>query len=340
MNPPGHHAAADVFPNVIEAAGNMVRGCLTAPPGRKLVVADLANIEGRVAAWLAGEDWKLQAFRDFDAGTGADLYKLSYARSFGVEPASVTKDQRQIGKVQELMLGYQGGVGAYVTGAQTYGIDLTAMADGAWDQLPPGVLAQAQDLLAWHRSRDRDPPADFKMTDKVWLVCFVLGWRAQHPAIVGYWDYLRDMAIAAVKMPGTTFDCGMLKVRCDGAWLRIRKPSGRYLVYPQPRIDDGEITYMGMNQYTRRWERLKTYGGKLFENVCQSVACDQLKDAIPIAQAAGYDTVLTVHDELVTEADVDATVDGLCAALTAPNGWNDGLPLAAAGFEGLRDRKD
>ncbi|MCW3611317.1 hypothetical protein K6Y32_34995, partial [Burkholderia cenocepacia] len=86
-----------VFENVIGLTANVVRGTIIAPPARKLNVSDLSNIEGRDAAWLAGEKWKLQAFRDFDAKIGPDLYKLAYARAFGVAVDAVDKYMRQLG---------------------------------------------------------------------------------------------------------------------------------------------------------------------------------------------------------------------------------------------------
>lgn len=327
---------------VMELCASAIRGCIVAPPGRKLVVADLANIEGRVLAWLAGEEWKLQAFRDFDAGHGPDLYKLAYARSFGVAPDAVTKDQRQIGKVQELALGYEGGVGAFLTFAAAYGIDLEAMGEQAIAGIPPRILEEARGALEWTKASKRPT---FGLSDRAWLVCdsFKRAWRYGHPAIASFWKDLQEAAVLAVLRPGTTFGCRKLKLRRDGAWLRIRLPSGRSLCYPAPRVDDaGKLSYTGTNQYTRKWSRLLTYGGKLAENATQAVARDVLARSMPAVEAAGYKIVLSEHDEILTEVpDRDAfSVGQLAALMSAAPPWAEGLPLAAAGFEAYRYRKD
>ena len=113
----------------MKLCSSAIRQVIAARPGKKFAISDLSNIEGRKVAWYAGEQWKLDAFTEFDTGTGPDLYNLAYARSFRVPVESVTKDQRAIGKVMELMLGYGGGVGAFVTGAAGYGFDLEKLAD-------------------------------------------------------------------------------------------------------------------------------------------------------------------------------------------------------------------
>lgn len=330
-----------LFPNVMELTSSAIRGCIIAPAGKKLVVSDLSNIEGRDQAWLAGEEWKLEAFRAFDAGTGHDLYKLAYAKSFGVEPGAVTKDQRQVGKVQELALGYEGGVGAFLTFAAAYSIDLEAMAEQARDAIPQNIINEANSALAWTKLNKRPT---FGLSDRAWIVCdsFKRSWRYAHPAIASMWGELRDAVRQAITKPGVTYTCRALRIRRDGAWLRIRLPSGRFLCYPSPQVEDGQISYMGINQYSRKWSRLKTYGGKLFENVCQAVARDVLTHNMPAIEAAGYQIVLTVHDEVICEApDSDEfNADHLSGLLSTNPPWAPGMPLAAGGFEAYRYRKD
>lgn len=316
---------------VMEAAVNVIRGALVAKPGHKLIASDLSNIEGRMLAWLAGEEWKLKAF-----ARGEDLYILGYSRSFGIPVADVEADEkaggmmRLIGKVQELALGYQGAVGAFQQMAQGYGVNL---------------------------SEER--------VDEI-----VKGWRSANSKIVEFWYDLEDAALRAVQSSGTRIECGKLVLRRDGSWLRIRLPSGRFLCYPGVKVqkakcwpckgsgrkhgarecgdcggtgvsDRDQLTYMGIDQYTRRWKRLETYGGKLVENVTQAASRDILAHNMADVDKAGYSICLSVHDEIVCETPDRGgfTSPHLSAMLSTNPFWAVGLPLAAEGWEDGRYRK-
>lgn len=341
--------ALDIVSNEpMRELANAIRGCVIAPPGRKLVIADLSNIEGCSAAWLASEQWKIDAFNAvFADPTLPDLYKVAYATAFGISPDFDHKTvegyfMRQIGKVLELFMQYEGGVGAFITGAATYKIDLEKMAVMARPSIPADVWAEACEFYDWTVEKKRNT---YGLSHLVFCVCDSLKrmWRRKHPNIVSYWKELKETAVTAVNTPGVWHDCRKVKFRRDGAWLRMKLPSGRFLCYPSPQVNDkGELSYMGVNQYTRQWGRIKTYGGKLFENQCQAFARDVLAYQMPGIEAAGYEIVLTVHDEDGTETpDTERfTVKELCGLMTAPLAWAPGLPLKAAGFETYRYRKD
>ena len=299
-----------VVGNVMELCASAVRGCLIAPAGRKLVVADLSNIEGRVLAWLAGEDWKTKAFTDFDRGVGHDLYVLAYSRSFSVTPEHVLENKksgdgmmRQLGKIMELALGYQGSVGAFQSMARLYGIE-----------------KEEEEVLS-----------------------IVKAWRKAHPRVVSLWYDVEYAARQVLREPDAKRKVRDLMIDVEDGWLRIRLPSGRYLCYPDAREnDEDKITYSGVNQYTRKWETLETYGGKLVENIVQATARDVLAHGMALAEKAGYEICLHVHDELITETPDDPaySAEGLSALMAKGPGWSLGLPLAAAGFECNRYRKD
>lgn len=328
--------------NIMKLTSNTLRGCICAPPSKKLVVSDLSNIEGRVLAWLADENWKIRAFYDYDEGKGHDLYKLSYAKSFGVSPESVDKEQRQIGKVQELALGYEGGVGAFITFSTAYGIDLDAMAESALGNIDKDILEQAKNAYEWAHKNKRT----YGLSPKAYIVCdaFKRSWREAHPNIIDFWKAL-DMSVRAV-IEGRYKSLKIKnKIEIDkiGSWLRIKLPSGRYLCYPGARIDEaGKISYLGQNTYSRKWERIYTYGGKIAENITQAVARDVMAWKMPCIDEIGFQIVLTVHDEIITEApDVpEYSHEYLSQMLSTPPFWADGLPLAAAGFESYRYKKD
>lgn len=343
-----------VSDDVMKLTSSAIRSCIIAEDGKQLVVSDLSNIEGRVAAWITGEDWKVKAFRDFDEGEGHDLYKLAYARSFNVAPDSVTKEQRQIGKVQELALGYGGGVGAFVTMVSAYRMDIDDMAEKAYGSIPAEIWTQA--VGWWNQSVEEK--RTFDLSSSTFCVADSLKrlWRNAQPNIVDSWKSIENAVRMAIEVKNAEFTDGKLKIYCEGPWLKIILPSGRALCYPSPRINEkGDITYMGMNQYSRKWDRIKTYGGKLFENVCQAVARDVMAHNMLEVEKAGFDILLTVHDELITEANLIRTTfrseertihpplgheETLSKILATPPPWAEDLPLAASGFEADRYRKD
>lgn len=340
-----------LYDDVMQLTSSALRGCIMAPPGKKLVISDLSNIEGRVLAWLAGEEWKLQAFRDYDTiiGTdekgkairrGPDLYKLAYARAFNISPDDVDSHMRQIGKVMELGLGYGGGVAAFLTFALTYGLDLDALADAALPNIPLDIQREAQ---RWYKA-SVEQKKTYGLSQRVFITCDSLKrlWRNAHPEITSFWYDLENAVKRAIASPGNTFVCRKLKVRRDKAWLRVVLPSGRALCYPAPRVDNSQISYMGVNPYSRKWQRLKTYSGKLAENATQAAARDVLAGNMPLVEDNGYLIDLTVHDEIIAEAPDTAEYSHqhLSELLATNPAWALDLPLNAGGFETQHYRKD
>lgn len=324
-----------VFDDVVMAASSTVRACLVPSKGKLLHVSDLSNIEGRGVAWTAGEEWKLKAFADFDAGTGHDLYAIAYSKAFGVTPEQVMENKkaggnwRDIGKVMELALGYQGGVGAFVTFALGYGIDLDAMAAGAVANIPRGVWGDS--AKAWARAvKDK---RTYGLAEQTWRVCdcFKTLWRAAHPNVERMWGELEDAFRAAIQgEERKLYHVGdHLAVSRQRSWVRIHMPNGTCLSYAACRIEEGKITYFGQTPKNKKWARVGTYGGKLFENVNQKLARDIMAHNMLIAERKGYDILLTVHDELVTESPIPAAKSELGKILATQPVWAKGLPLAA-----------
>lgn len=314
----------------------------------QIVAADLSNIEGRGLAYIAGEQWKLRAFRDFDAGTGPDLYNVTATSIIGGDPWKVAKKDRNVfGKVPDLALGYEGGAGALQTFAKGYGVRMTDHWPVIRQNVAPEFLQKAVDNFdSWGAAKAHELEID--RTEWTASEAVKLAWRARHPATRALWYAAKDAAIAAIRAPGTTHEAGPhlkfgVRSHAGNRYLLCKLPSGRYLVYFDPRVtDDGAITYMGMGDENgggaKTWCRLYTYGGKLIENATQAFARDVLAANMPAIERAGYLIVLTVHDEVITES--TRGVGELAALLATVPPWAEGLPLAAAGFEADRYRKD
>ncbi len=338
--------------NTMDVLSSALRGSFIAAPRRKLGVVDLSNIEGRAQAWLAGEEWKLSAFRAYDhiigvdakgepIREGHDLYVLAYARAFGLDPDEVDKARRQVGKVMELALGYAGGVGAFVAMALGYKVDLDAMAIQVLVTADADIVEEAERFYDWTVKQKR---STFGLKRNTFVACEVLkrAWRRAHPEIASHWEELNTAAISAVLHPGEKFTARRLRFMFKANWLFMTLPSGRSLCYPGARVVDGQLTYMGVNQWTHKWERIKTHGGKLFENACQAVARDIMAANMQPIEDAGYPIVLSVHDELLTEPEdrPEFNIPTLAALLAAQPAWAPDIPLAAAGFEAHRYKKE
>lgn len=345
----GNHDLVEMmYGNVLGAIGDCLRGMVGTAEGNKLVVADYSNVEGRVLAWLAGEEWKTQAFKDYDAGEGPDLYKLAYAKAFGMEPGAVDKEQRQVGKVMELALGYQGGVGAFETMAAGYGVKVGPQVDQILGAAPAGVADRVE--AAW-KSRGRASGIEID----TWMAAEALKvlWRDAHPAVVRYWRDMEDAAIEALK--GRVARVGAIRFYKSGSFLFMELPSTRRLAYAFPKLEKvqtpwkdangdpvwrEQVQFKAVDSVTRQWVETSTYGGKLVENACQAVARDLLAEALFRLDAAGYPTILTVHDEAMAEVPEGfgsvREYEQLMSELPA---WAGGLPLVAEGWEGARYRK-
>lgn len=215
------------------------------------------------------------------------------------------------------------------------------MASAAIDNIPRNILDEAVRAYEWAVKQKRT----YGLSKRAYVVCdsFKRLWREAHSATFSFWKEIDQATRRAIATPGITISCRKLKLRRDGSWLRIQLPSGRAVCYPGARIDDsGKISYMGINTYSRKWQRLQTYGGKLAENVTQATARDVMAANMPCVEDNGYDIILTVHDEVLTEAPdtTDYSHEHLSTLLATNPAWALDLPLSAGGFEAYHYRKD
>lgn len=339
-----HSGSIDLYdPDaILGLASSSLRGLIIAGEGRKLVTGDLKNIEGRIVAWVSGEQWKLDAFAAYDREEGPDLYKIAYARAFNIDPKEISDEdpRRQIGKVMELALQYYGGVGAFCSMAEVYGLRLEFLAQSAWGVIPENFKRDAR--LAWTKAVKRQ--RSYGLEERIWIVChaLVLMWREAHPAICAFWAQLDLACKMAINVKNKEYKVGrFINVDRIANWLRIKLPNGRYLCYPAPQGNDYTSSFLGVDPYTRQWTRISTYSGKRTQNIAEGIGVDVLMDGLLAADGAGYNPILSVHDEAITEPPNDDIYNdkALSQLLVESSPWADGLPLAAKGFTAQRYRK-
>lgn len=299
-----------IYGSVPDTLSQLIRTAFIASPGHTLIDADFSAIEARVISWLAGEQWRLDVFR-----THGKIYEASASQMFGVPLELIKKGNpeyalRQKGKVAELALGYQGSSGALI-------------AMGALDMGIP----------------EEDLPD------------IVSRWREANKRIRDLWYRMDSAAVQVITQGGSVGVNGVIVARefnyNQGTdYMTITLPSGRKLYYISPQIgvnrwDNPSISYMGMDQSTKKWKRIETYGGKLVENVVQAIARDCLALSIERLRKAGYQVIFHIHDEVVIECNADsASLDDVVRIMSEPIPWAMDLPLGADGWIGNFFKKD
>ena len=218
-----------------------MRGFLWADPGHDILAADYSGIEGAVAAWLADERWKVEAMFEIIADPDLpDLYRRSAAGIFNTTVDEITKKdpRRQVGKVSELSLQYQGGVGAFRSMARNYAMKIDPIYDPVWGSASQERRDTAEER--YERCLSRNDPTTQVLSRRAWIAADLVkaGWRSAHPRIVESWGLLEDAVFDAVSAPGQIISVLKLKyvVRHDFLWCML--PSGRCLAYGAPRIKD------------------------------------------------------------------------------------------------------
>jgi len=321
-----------VFGDALLTISGCIRGLFTAAPGHRLICSDYSSIEAVVTAVLAGEQWRIDAFRRkediyYHGAGGVTGWTYEQYKAWEREHGHKHPDRQELGKPGELGLGFGGWI-------------------SAWRQFDKsGRFTDAeikQNILKW---RDASP-----MIVELWGGQ-VRGkpWAPERSELYG----LEGAAIAAVMNPGQCYDYRGILWGVKDDCLYCRLPSGRLMAYHRPRLGpsrkwEGQISLSleGYNTNAKMgpmgWVRFDTYGGRLTENVVQATARDIMRDAVLRLEAAGYPIVLRVHDELVAEVPNGfGSIEEFERLMSQVEPWAEGWPIrASGGWEGMRYRKD
>lgn len=299
------------FGNPADVLSSCIRAVFMAAPGKKFYVADFSQVEARGVGWASCDRELLHLFND----QTNDPYKTMAAVIYGiaVEDAQtlVNDAQRFVGKQAILGLGYRMGWERFQTQCAGYGVDL------------------ASDIC--------------QTTVKTY--------RTMFSRVKQMWDNMHA-AVVYVVTTGKTARCNMFGFEMSGCgkFLHMALPSGRRLAYYKPRVWDDHTPWgapckkfscMTVDSQTKKFVRREMHGGMLLENGVQAVCADLMANGMMVAESRGYAPVLTVHDESGTEVDEDfGSLEEFSDCLTTLPDWADGFPLACAGWEGYRYRKD
>lgn len=368
----------------LHLVSDAIRGFIWAAPVHELVQADYSGIEGAVIAWLADEQWKLTEMHRIIADPSApDMYRQTAAGIMNTTTDVVTKKhplRQSVGKTSELALGFQGGVSAFYTMAQGYGVDLDALYAPVWEVASEERRNKAEKRHA-NAVKRKTSRADM-LSRNAWIACEIIknGWREQNSAIAQSWKDAEAAVRAAVENPGIVTEAARCKfvVRLGYLWTKL--PSGRCLCYPAPKLkdqvwaevkcDDGswsdaevmerdvaekhelagtvriqgntssKVTFLGIGD-NRKLRRQPLYGGLIMQNNTQATARDLLVNGMMKAESAGYPIIAHVYDEMIAEVPKGfGDLADFERLICELPDWAEGMPLTAGGWRGKRYRKD
>lgn len=289
------------YGNVPETLSQLIRTAFVPTEGKHYAVCDFSAIEARVLAWMADEDWLLEVFR-----THGKVYEASAAKMYHCDISEITKTdpRRQKGKISVLALGYQGGVGA-----------LDAMGGKRM-----GLSEEDEAQI-------------------------VVDYRNANPKIVQFWYDVENAAKSCALYHRTVRLRNLTFAMQENGTMTITLPSGRPISYPSitrsiNRFGKESLKFKGVNQESKKWGWVETYGGKLTENIIQAIARDCLAETMVKVEAAGFPVVFHVHDELICEVENTSDLDKIQDIFKEPISWAEGLPLKGAGYTGNYYFKD
>ena len=290
----GHSIVPRYGKRVTDVLKGMLRPALVPKRDHVLVVADWAAIEARATPWLSADPLAEPVLDVFRAG--GDIYKREAAGIYNTTPEAVTGDQRQIGKVAILSLGFAGGVGAFSAMGRAYGVHMNEH--------------EAQRIV------DR--------------------WRRANSWAVRYWQKLEDAYTRAMRNVNHEFIVGRVAYMFDGQHLWYALPSGRVLCYPFARLESDGVSYLKAAwkpaQDAKEWPRARLWKGLACENITQATANDLLRHSLRELDRMGFDVVLHVHDEIVIECASEAAefvAEHLHEVMCTAPDWAQGFPLNA-----------
>jgi DNA polymerase len=299
-----------IYGTVPDTLSQLIRTAFVASDNNIFLVADFSAIEARVIAWLAGEQWRQEVF-----ASHGKIYEASASQMFGVPMEKITKgnpeyELRQKGKVAELALGYQGSSGALIA--------MGALKMGLTEEELPDIIKR---------------------------------WRASNRRIVDFWYSIENAALEVMRTGQAVGIKGLIIAReidfnNNQDFLTVKLPSERKLFYAKPFLQTNEmgreaLYYRGINQETKKWENIPTYGGKLTENIVQAIARDCLAESLKRLEKAGYQTIMHIHDECVLDVAKDkADLKTVTDIMVYPIAWAPGLLLRVEGYETLFYKKE